>query len=271
MFHGISKQELMTVKNVKIESANHFPQSYYKSIVDGDCYDLYTPILKGRDWLYELTIKYQPKAGEILANGSELIILGSEEPTYEYFNPVLAQEINGRMIEVFREFGGSNPSDEDYTLLDNRMISLPEELRAAYYHRFIGLSVIDDPVVGTGSNLLMKDIGNWGFIDTYLGRIRKKKKYLPFIEEVIPDVKPKYKHDPYFNFSCFLNVGNHQWGDVFFVKTHIRDGVIYYIRDHDIENMMILSNPIQAMDEYHAHVLMRKEGRFDFMPYASPM
>jgi len=60
-------------------------------------------------------------------------------------------------------------------------------------------------------------------------------------------------------------------GDVLFVKNHIQDGVIYHIKDADIENMRILSEPAEAIDRYCEHVLLEKPGRFDFLPYTSEM
>jgi hypothetical protein len=62
-------------------------------------------------------------------------------------------------------------------------------------------------------------------------------------------------------------------GDVFFVKNAngIQDGVIYHIKDADIENMRILSEPTEAIDLYCEHILLEKEGRFDFLPYTGPM
>ena len=270
----VTFEELIKKNNYVLTKGEIFPDSYYNSIFYKEKgkfqkYDLYTPLTNGKEWLYELTALHQPRTGEVLLNGGELKIVGTKKDDQSIKNLSLVQEVNGRMINIFREFAGYNPSDDNYTVPDNRMNSLPETLRSAYYHRFLGLSILNDVVIGTASNLLMKDISNWNFIDSYLGRIRKKKKYLPFIEEVIPLVKPDSNDDPYFNFSCFLNVGNHKWGDVFFVKTHIRDGVIYYIKDHDVLNMMILSEPVVAMDKYHEHILLNRKERFDFMPFTS--
>ena len=60
-------------------------------------------------------------------------------------------------------------------------------------------------------------------------------------------------------------------GDHLFVKTHDQDGLVYYIRDADVANMMILTDPAEAIDLYCEHVLLRKEGRFDFRPWAVPL
>lgn len=146
---------------------------------------------------------------------------------------------------------------------------MPEPLRAAYYHRFSGLSVLYEPRTSfLSANLLLPNLVNWSSIDVYLGKIRQKKKLLPWIEDIFPNVA----HEYYYNLVSFLNVWHSKKeADILFAKTHIQDGIIYYVKDHDVKNMMILSDPIEAIDSYCEHVLLRKEGRFDFMPYTSKM
>ena len=56
-----------------------------------------------------------------------------------------------------------------------------------------------------------------------------------------------------------------------FVKNIMHDGVIYHIRNADIDNMRILSEPAEAIDRYCEHMLLKREGHFDFLPYTSPM
>ena len=46
--------------------------------------------------------------------------------------------------------------------------------------------------------------------------------------------------------------------------------MVYYIRDADVANMMILADPAEAIDRYCEHVLLRNEERFDFRPWAIP-
>jgi hypothetical protein len=98
--------------------------------------------------------------------------------------------------------------------------------------------------------------------------------YLPWLAERIEGVEPKRKSASWTNFMLFLDSrpeGKGKEGDQLFVKTHIHDGVIYHVKDADIENMRILSNPAEAIDLYCEHVLLEKEGRFDFLPYTTQM
>lgn len=59
-------------------------------------------------------------------------------------------------------------------------------------------------------------------------------------------------------------------GDFFFVKNHHQDGVVYYLRDSKLEDLMILADPVEAIDRFCEHTLLKKEDRFDFRPWAIP-
>lgn len=62
--------------------------------------------------------------------------------------------------------------------------------------------------------------------------------------------------------------GNRRKFDALFVKNHIQGATIYLMHDLDIDNLMILDSPNEAIDSYCAHILSRAEGRFDFLQYA---
>jgi hypothetical protein len=255
--------------------------------------DLSVLLANGKEWAYEFLLESQPRTAKQLLSGSDFkfvtkLAAGS-------YNTNVVQEMNGQIIEVGRQFLGYNSDDTEYqskiasineNLTKNwgypkkttqRQLSLPESIHKAYYHRIDGLRVPDSPAFGAYGRILpFSSASQWESIDGYLGDLRLKKKFLPVIEEMIPDVKPAQKNMPYTNFSMFLN----SWGsftgkkktdgDHLFVKNHIQDGVVYYIRDADVANMMILADPAEAIDQYCEHVLLRKEGRFDFRPWAVP-
>ncbi len=56
-----------------------------------------------------------------------------------------------------------------------------------------------------------------------------------------------------------------------FVKTHLKDGIIYAIQNGDIEHIKILNNPKEAIDCYCEYVLATGETDFDFSPYFEPL
>lgn len=239
--------------------------------------DVYTPIEKGKDWLFGLTSKHQPRVGEILLSGSMFIrydIGGGE-----YATPKLGLDLGDKVVVVGRRHKNRNPSDlgfERFKLGKERCDSLPLPIREAYYCRFDGLDIPDDPVISIYSRLLPFHIGRpWQSWDGYLEEFRGyKKRYLSWLEERFPGVLPARKDNPCTNFMMFLDSRptlRGKEGDVLFVKNHIQDGVIYHIKDADIENMRILSEPAEAIDRYCEHVLLEKPGRFDFLPYTSEM
>jgi hypothetical protein len=257
--------------------------------------DLVTPLNMGKEWTFEFTSRYQPRTAALLLNGGEFRYFTRDTGIPSIINNAMAFEANDRVIQIFRYYWNDSPDDPGYqanieranaNLLKRfgyprkrvqRQFSLPEPIRMAYYQRFDGLSIPDSPVFGAGGRLLpLPSGGAWESIDRHLGYFRLKKKLLPVIEEMIPNIKPERKEDLYTNFMMFLN----SWGsftgkkrsdgDHLYVKNHMQDGVVYYIRDTDVAGMTILADPAEAIDRYCEHILLRKEGRFDFRPWAIP-
>ena len=255
--------------------------------------DLVSLLKNGKEWAFEHTLKFQPRTAHQLLSGSSFELMASLA-TDSYVTH-LVQVVNGQVVEIRRGFLDSNPDDAGYRARIERInsnltkrwgylrstterhLSLPEPIRMAYYHRIDGLNIPDFPVLGPFERILPYPIGRpWQSIDGYLGDLRLRKKLLPVIEEMIPGVKHEDKDMPYINFMMFLNswgsfIGKKRTdGDHLFVKNHIQDGVVYYIRDADVAGMTILADPGEAVDRYCEHVLLRKEERFDFRPWAIP-
>ncbi|UXN59260.1 hypothetical protein [Phyllobacterium zundukense] len=258
--------------------------------------DYYTPIAKGKEWLFELTCKHQPRTGALLMAGGPLFVRVEGRSEFAPFYLNMGLEVRGKVILLERNFWGNNPSDPDYqdniedltawltkrdgrpNHAEQRQLSLPRPIREAYYTRFMGLNIPDSPTVGIYRRLLPRSINAWQSWDGYLGNFRGyKKKYIPWLEERLGIVPTPFdrKH-AYISFMMFMAAGPNpagREGDVFFVKNNEtqQDGVIYHIKDADIENMRILSEPAEAIDRYCEHILLEREGRFDFMPFTSEM
>gem|GEM_PF-5380767 len=91
------------------------------------------------------------------------------------------------------------------------------------------------PVVSVSGRFLPRNINNWTLWDQYLGQFRSyKKKYIPWLEERLPLVKPiKPTKYGYFDFRCFLeSVPDEKTGEVdyLWVKSYHQDGTVYHIR-----------------------------------------
>lgn len=274
----------LTVKEIcdKFEGSytnfDSLPEYLVSSSLSGKGADAATVLKHGKAWAFEYIEKFQPKTYGILMNGGPLTLIYRMGSTGHLMN--LIMEVNGQAIEIVRQRHGFNSSDPEFpakSYAGKRAQSLPEAVRLSFYHRIDGMGVPENAGMGPFTRILPYPVSRpWQSIDGYLSDIKLKKKMLPIVEEMIPGVRPSRMGDSYTNFMMFLNswgsfVGRKRTdGDHLFVKTHIHDGVVYYIRDADVANMMILADPGEAIDRYCAHVLLRNEERFDFRPWAVP-
>lgn len=259
-------------------------------------FDYYTPMAKGKEWLFDLTCKHQPRTGALLMEGGPLFLRATKSNSERPPGLDMGLEVHGKVVLIRRDFWGNNLSDPGYQAnidqitafltkrdgkpnrAEQRQLSLPLPIREAYYTRFDGMDIPANAVVGIHTRLLPFLVGRpWQSWDHYLGNFRGyKKRYVPWLEERIPGMKKRPTARAYTSFMMFMAAGPNpagREGDVFFVKNNEtqQDGVIYHIKDADIENMRILSEPAEAIDRYCEHVLLEREERFDFLPYTSEL
>lgn len=238
--------------------------------------DYFTPLNKGKAWLFELTAKHQPLTAAALQAGGELCLrcVTLDDGGLEL---ALCMESSAQTVVISRGFSGMNASDESYMKpREDRSLSLPLALREAYYTRFDGLDMPENTWLGIHTRLLPFPIYRpWVSWDRFLEAFKGyKSQYLAWLEARIPGVTPQRKNAPWTNFMAFLDTRptlSGKEGDVLFVKNHVQDGVVYWVCDADIENMRVLADPVAALDHYCEHVLLGRAGRFDFMPYSVPM
>ena len=110
-----------------------------------------------------------------------------------------------------------------------------------------------------------------GYMDSYKIPKGKQKKWYKWMEQFMPKFDLKSLGGTCTDFMSFLDTryeGNENEIEItLFVKTHLKDGIVYAIQNGDIENMKILSNPAEAIDRYCEYVLMTGKTDFDFSPY----
>jgi hypothetical protein len=245
--------------------------------------DYFTPLHDGKKKLFEGLCRYQPRTGKLLMDAGPLLLRAIHMENYpkDYTAKWLLNfglEVKGQMVMVERLFHGRNLNDPEYKKRDPISLewSLPTALREAYYTNFSGMNLPESPVVSVFGRFLPKNINNWALWDQYLGQFRGyKKKYIPWLEERLPLVKPsKPSKYGYFDFRCFLeSLPDEKTGEVdyLWVKSFHEDGTVYHIRGKDVENMRILTEPAEAVDRYCEHVLLRKPGSFDFLEFTSEL
>ncbi len=249
---------------------------------DKNSYDVLTPFKEGgKDWLLEYIYKYQPKTGKILKQKSKLFGGIDFDIELEYTeeeelgNSFLGLECNNMLIEIKRDFFGLNLSDnsEDYKDIraDNRFHSLPEEIKKSYFYRFSGFGT-----EGIGSVLPRNSWDSFdGYMESYKIPKRKHKEWYKWMEQFMPKFDLKKADGVCVDFMSFLDTryegSQNKIDTTLFVKTHLKDGVVYAIQNGDIEHIKVLTDPKEAIDCYCEYVLTTGKTNFDFSPYFEPL
>ena len=231
-----------------------FDKVFQPSSLDTPGRDNLTPLARGLEWIYELTAIYQPNTAQILMNASRpiLAVVPEDQRTQ------LMQEVNGCMLNLYRNPWGKNLSDPNGPKRD-LAFALPIEIRKAYYQR-CRLSRMRDPGFDVFGSLLPGKYREG--IENYLKTIKRKNMF-NWLQDRMPH---EYAHRP----ACSVYINTHfgqRQGDIILAKTYHRDHQLYWIKDGDIENARLVTDYINAFDDYCCHVLLHKPGRFDFAPY----
>ncbi|MDO5897875.1 hypothetical protein [Agrobacterium sp. Azo12] len=246
-------------------------------------YDYYTPLRDVKEILFEGLLRHQPHTANLLMNAKPLVLRARsyyDKPSNSPSGWALdfGLEVEGQMVMIERLYHGQNLNDPGYEKPQPISLewALPPSLRESYYTTFNGMKVPDGEYVSVFGRFMPRNVSNWTLWNNYLGQFRGyKKKYIPWLEERLPLVKPsKPSKYGYFDFRCFLeSVPDEKSGEVdyLWVKSFHEDGTVYHIRGKDVENMRIVSEPAEAVDRYCEHVLLRKEGRFDFLEFTSDL
>lgn len=245
--------------------------------------DYYTPLRDGKEILFEGMFRHQPRTANLLMNANPLVLRARSFYEQTSTSPSrwtldFGLEVEGQMVMIERLYHGQNLDDPGYEKSEPISLewALPPSLRESYYTTFCGMKIPDRPYVSIYGRSMPRNVNNWTLWSNYLGQFRGyKKKYIPWLEERLPLVKPsKPSKHGYFDFRCFLvSVPDEKTGqgDYLWVKSFHEDGTVYHVRGKDVENMRILSEPAEAVDRYCEHVLLRKEGHFDFLAFTADL
>ena len=241
-------------------------------------YDFLTPFKKGVDWTFEPLLKHFPNTYSVLTIGTKFRLVHRPHIFKDY---ILFLEVDGRLFSLNRLPYGRNPDDNGYSKnLGFQIAALPRELSNAFYNRFDGLCILRDVErISFQSFLLPKMRSSWASLDEMAERHTLDKNDLnQRFESRFPISQNSKDGSNFFNMSSFLSTyidnpndkDSRLLGDYFFVKLHNTDQKIYHIKDGDYKNMRVLTDYCQAIDQYCAHIILRKRGRFDFLPYTTP-
>lgn len=255
-------------------------------------HDYYTPLLNGKEWFLELTLKHQPKTGKLLMDGGPLVLLGHpSEPLIkgkDYDHSLhfrLGLEACGNMVFFNRMDVGHTPSDEGYeekqkfrrdrltsqsrptSIVNSSMpMCTPIEISQAYFKRFWGMGSLGIDLMPFGSNGTS--------LTYYLKENKLAKKYSDVLNERFKNIDLAEQKKPVDALSV-LSDSFGMWSsqcDLLFLESYREHSPIYYVRNREFENIRILDNYVEGLDNYYYYLLTggRQDGPFDFMPYTKP-
>jgi hypothetical protein len=255
--------------------------------------DLLTPLGLGKDWLFELTFEHQPRTGRLLMTGSALFLV-QHMLSWGGFLLTLGLEVQGKVVLLYRGFHGSNPSDDglDSRLSKPRSDRLPDPLRLAYYHRFMGMSVPGEPNPGLSTYLLPTP--HISPVDSLYDKFytRQRKKMMGWLKENRPDLFDPTNSIGYADLYILLSTrpfhSSHVYSQKFkeIYKDHIPPEPkpvypidtlvfsyeepgrnIYHFEDWHIDRMRRVVDPVDVVDRYCEHILLNRTERFDFLSH----
>ncbi len=250
--------------------------------------DYWTPLREGKSWLFELTQTHQPRTGQLLLEAGELGIRArSYKGRTGYPSLDLGLPVRDKMVYLRRELAFKNFCDLTPEVLasnkfrseETHYLALPEPIRLAYYHRFNGLVITDKNCLGAlYPRLLPERLSDWRSVDYYIKEQAVPKQrpiLLAWLAERFPFLASDKKTNNWTYFRAFLRTrydyNDKRQEDALFVDTLNLTGVVYHVKNCDIQNMRKLADPVEALDRYCEHILLGREGRFDFLPYTVPL
>lgn len=233
--------------------------------------DVLTALDRGKEWLFNDLCKLQPATGEFLLERGRLFVGGAfplRPPTKEGGSPkgklYLYLEVNGHILQV----GIPRPSlIKRHTMADD----LPLEIRDAYYGKGVldGLALADDVIPPLNGRLLPIPVAcGWSIIQHWAEWLKVDDL---FIGKVVESLELEQDSDGnHYGLRAFMvhfPTGSVGFSDSDVLFLHQERKQIVHMKNGDFQSMRLLDSYSKAIDEYCAHTISRKAGRFSFDPY----
>lgn len=238
--------------------------------------DAITPLKLGKKVAFKDMALFQPKTTELLVNYSgEFFVICGLRPELHWKRKVyqaglsLALELDGHIVFI----GCQNYDKKPELNLDrDTSDALPVDISKAYYTDLIdGLVYPSKPFTPAGGEQLPTPTHlGWDFTELFLASLKADKG--TYRQQLIDrfeleadsrgncyDVREFIRYAP-------EGYDNPKLGDRIILDSKTR--TLFLIHDGDVGNMCYLDNPVEAIDNYCAHILSRQSHRFDFTTYA---
>lgn len=240
---------------------------------------------KGKEGFIEPLRKLQPRSYQVLVQSQ---LLGGFHTYFDdgppkpgnHVAPLRMLLVQDRAIQLVLYH---TASPEETGIPGFKDDAYPEFLVRSWWYRVAGYRLVRElpkamgdwagpllsyPNCGTGVNDLVAWLGP-----------KAKKQYMPVLKEMFgaDTVTKKYETNRV-ALLCFLDTrvpltNQVQAGDQLFIRRDRSDQVVYHARECRFDQMRVMAPETlpECMDRYFEHVLMRKPGEFDFLPYSRPM
>jgi hypothetical protein len=239
----------------------------------------YQALSRGAEWILSPLAERQPRSYRAM-HATEPPALVVAESIWKDERAVVRSAcalfliVNGRAIELHGVTG-----DEGFveTVKTDGWLSLPDGLVRSWLWRVTDWSIpriLPSPPAMTRQMICTVMQGVDDIVHSFGGSRKDSGPLLWEVAERFPDIAPEHQRARW-HLRCFLDtrpVGvSGPVGDQLFVRTKMRDGVVYRIRNGDVAGLHVLDKPVDAIDASHEHLLLQRDGEFDFGPWARPL
>jgi hypothetical protein len=266
-------------------SSDYFKYDYIDDVKEWMFKETVALLSKGKEWFLGPLRDLQPRSYQVLAESQ---LLGGFHARYDDKPPNPGNHVQCRRILLVQDRAIElvpyhTASPEETGIPGFKDDAYPEFLARSWWFRMAGYKLIREmpgnigdwagpllsyPNCGTGVN----DLVAWLGPDA-------KQRYMSVLKEMFgADTVTKVYETGRVALLCFLDTrvpmtNPVQAGDQLFIRRDRSDQVVYHTRECRFDQMRVMAPETlpECMDRYFEHVLLRRPGEFDFMPYSRPM
>lgn len=233
----------------------------------------------GWEWIFPCASILQPKFHECLESQDPKVVVVQDS----YVDPFGKEKVSADLFLLLEDsLVQIDPWSANYSICDIRgrnawwdsiYSCLPDAICEVYYGRLDGMCMTGDmsfartSAYGLPSKLVTSQVFEDVVAGRDRGRIRELRKSL---EAVLDGETISSSRDVFRDFRFILDSRLVNGDALFFQHGSKRKRVFHFV-GNDWLNFRVIDDPARLFDDYMSNVLMFKEGRFDFLPYGTPV